>query len=343
MSGPVQFGVLVMPQHPMTDPPVQRFRECVQQTIVARDVGFDAISAGHHYLSPPFQSLQNVPFLARLAADAGAMRICTSVVLLALLNPVQVAEEIATLDVMCEGRVIFGIGLGYRDIEYQAFGVTRKDGVGRMLEGLELIKRLWTEEEVTFEGKFFRLDRATCTIRPVQKPYPPIWIAANADVAVERTGRLGYPWFANPHAPLATIERQWGLYKAALARAGRPMPAARPITIELHVAPTREEAVATVRPFLSKKYQAYTGWGQHKVLPGEEFFRVGFDELGRDRFILGSPEDVIEQLERRVEPLEANYFMFRVGWPGMENHKVLRPSSSWARTCCPTATRSMAA
>jgi alkanesulfonate monooxygenase SsuD/methylene tetrahydromethanopterin reductase-like flavin-dependent oxidoreductase (luciferase family) len=296
----------------------------VQQTIAARDAGFDAIATGHHYLSPPYQALQNVPLLARLSADAGTMDICTAIVLLAILNPVQVAEEIASLDVMCEGRLIFGIGLGYRETEYEAFGVAKKDGVSRMLEGLELIKRLWTEEEVTFHGRHFNVTKATSTIRPVQRPHPPIWIAANADAAVARTGTLGYPWFANPHAALPTIERQWQLYLRALSAAGHPKPAARPLTCELHVAPTREEAIATARPYLAAKYQAYADWGQDKVLPGDESFRIAFDELARDRFILGSPDDVIEQIERRVERLEANYFFFRVAWPGMENHKVIR-------------------
>ncbi|MBI4233205.1 MAG: LLM class flavin-dependent oxidoreductase, partial [Chloroflexi bacterium] len=177
----MKFGLLLIPQQPMTDSSVKRFREYVQQTILARDLGFDILAVGHHYLSPPYQSLQNVPLLARLAAEAGPMQLCTGVILLPLLNPVQVAEEIASLDIMCEGRLIFGVGLGYRDIEYEAFNVPPRERVGRMLESLELIKRLWTEENVTYEGRYFRLRNGTSTIRPVQKPYPPIWIAANAD------------------------------------------------------------------------------------------------------------------------------------------------------------------
>lgn len=320
----MKFGVFVMPQHPRTDDPVRRFRECVEQTILARDTGFDAVAAGQHYLSPPYQSLQNVPLLARLAADSGSMQLCLSIVLLALLNPVQVAEDVATLDVISGGRVVFGIGLGYREVEYEAFGVPLADRVPRMLEALDLVKRLWTEEAVTYKGRFFRVHDATCTVRPVQKPYPPIWIAANADAAVARTARLGYPWFINPHAALPTIERQWNLYKETLAGAGQPLPAARPIALELHVAPSREEAVATARPFLAAKYAAYADWGQDKVLPGDESFRVAFDALARDRFILGSPDDVIEQLEDRVKRLESTYFIFRVGWPGMETGKVRR-------------------
>lgn len=320
----MKFGVFLMPQHPRSDDPVRRFRQCVQQAIAARDAGFDAVAAGHHYLSPPYQALQNLPLLARLAAETGSMELVLSIVLLALLNPVQVAEEVATLDVMSEGRVVFGIGLGYREVEYEAFGVALADRVPRMLEALELVKRLWTEDEVTFEGRFFRLTKATCTIRPVQKPHPPIWIAANADRAVARAARMGYPWFANPHAALPTIERQWRLYKEALAEARHPLPAARPIALECHVAPTREEAIATARPFLAAKYAAYADWGQDKVLPGSESFRIAFENLARDRFLLGSPEDVIEQLDERVARLESNFFILRVSWPGMEHHTVLR-------------------
>src|SRR3982074_670301 len=102
--------------------------------------------------------------------------------------------------------------------------MTRQERVPRMLEALELIKRLWTEEVVTFEGRFFRVHDATCTIRPVQKPFPPIWIAANADQAVVRTARMGLPWFINPHAALPTIERQWQRYKQTLAEANPPRP-----------------------------------------------------------------------------------------------------------------------
>lgn len=320
----MKFGVFISAQQPRSDDPVRRFREAVEQARLAKQAGFDALAAGHHYLSPPYQSLQSLPLLARLAGEAPGLELCLSVLLMAMLNPVQTAEEVASLDIMSEGKVVFGVGIGYRDVEYEAFGTTSRDRVPRMLEALDLIKRLWTEEVVTFEGRHFRVTNATCTIRPVQKPLPPIWIAANADPAVVRTARLGLSWFVNPHAALPTIERQWARYKQALAEANHPMPAARPICLEAHVAPTHEEAVETARPYLEAKYAAYAEWGQDKVLPGEESFRVAFDDLARDRFILGTPEEVIEQIEERVRRLESNYLIFRMGWPGMESAKVLR-------------------
>ena len=331
----MKFGMFVNPQQPRSEDPVKRFREVVEQARLAKDAGFEALAAGHHYLSPPCQSLQSLPLLARLAGEAPGMELCLSVLLLALLNPVQVAEDVASLDILSEGRVVFGIGIGYRDVEFEAFGMTSRDRVPRMLEGLDLIKRLWSEEVVTFEGRFFRLHDATCTIRPVQKPHPPIWIAANADPAVLRTARLGYSWFINPHAALPTIERQWQRYRQALAEAGHTMPATRPIALELHVAPSHEEAVETARPFLEAKYAAYAEWGQDKVLPGQESFRVAFDDLARDRFVLGTPDEVIEQIEERMRRLESNYFIFRMGWPGMKAAKILRVIELMGRQVLP--------
>jgi alkanesulfonate monooxygenase SsuD/methylene tetrahydromethanopterin reductase-like flavin-dependent oxidoreductase (luciferase family) len=275
----IKFGIMIMPQHPRTDSPVKRLRETVELTRLARDAGFHSIACGHHFLSPPYQNLQSVPLMARLAADSGAMDIILSILLLPLYSPVQVAEDVASLDVISEGRVIFGVGLGYRDIEYEAFNTTRRERIGRFMESLELIRRLWTEEEVTFTGKHFHLTKATCTIRPVQKPHPHIWIAANNDSAIARAGRLGCAWLLNPHATLTTLERQMRVYQDALVATGQSMPTDVPIIKEMHVAKIREEAIRVSQPYLEPKYQAYADWGQDKALPGQESFRVPFEDL----------------------------------------------------------------
>ncbi len=320
----VKFGILAMPQHPMTDSPTQRFQETVELTRLARDAGFHSVACGQHFLSPPYQNLQSIPLLARLAADSGHMQIILSILLLPLYSPVEVAEDVATLDVISEGRVVFGLGLGYRDIEYEAFNTSRRERTPRFREALELIKRLWTEDEVTFEGKHFQLRGAVCTIRPIQKPHPPIWIAANNDGAIARAGRLGYAWLLNPHATLTTLERQIILYKDTLAQAGKPLPSELPIIKEMHIAQTREEAIRVAQPYLESKYQAYADWGQDKALPGQESFRVPFEALAKDRFILGSVEDVIQQIAEHHRRLGVNHFLFRIWWPGMEAYHAYR-------------------
>jgi alkanesulfonate monooxygenase SsuD/methylene tetrahydromethanopterin reductase-like flavin-dependent oxidoreductase (luciferase family) len=246
----MNFGLIVSKQHPPGVSMVDRFREHIEQVRAARDAGFDLIVMGQHFLSTPFQEMQSLPALARLAADAGTMRVGATVILLPLLNPVDVAEQVATLDVITEGRFIFGVGLGYREEENEAFGIAPKERVGRLVEGLEVIKRLWSGDEVTHHGRFFHLTRARMMLRPVQRPHPPIWFAANNDAAVVRAARLGDAWVINPHAKLAILERQMGVYRQALREAGRSFPAELPIIKELYVASDRRTALQECRPFL---------------------------------------------------------------------------------------------
>src|SRR3990170_3216682 len=96
---------------------------------------------------------------ARLAAEAGPMRLGITIYLLSLLNPVAVAEEVATLDILTGGRFIFGVGLGYREVEDQAFGLAKGERVGRLVRHLDVIRRLWAGEAVTFDSPYCRLAR----------------------------------------------------------------------------------------------------------------------------------------------------------------------------------------
>jgi alkanesulfonate monooxygenase SsuD/methylene tetrahydromethanopterin reductase-like flavin-dependent oxidoreductase (luciferase family) len=320
----MKFGLLVSKQHPSGVSMVERFREHLEQVRAAREAGFDLIVMGQHYLSTPFQELQTLPALARLAAEAGTMRVGATVLLLPLLNPVDVAEQVATLDVICEGRFICGVGLGYREEEYEAFGVRRGQRVARLVESLDVIKRLWTEEEVTHRGRFFQLTRARMLLKPVQTPHPPIWVAANNDGAVERAARLGDAWVINPHAKLSVLEHQIALYRKTLQEVGKAWPAELPMIKELYVAPDRRTAIRECRPFLEAKYQAYAAWGQDKALPAEDSFDLAFEQLVQDRFIIGDPDDCVRELRRYAEALGVNCFIVRIQWPGMEQAKVLR-------------------
>ena len=335
----MKFGLIISKQHPAGVSMVERFREHVDQVRAARDAGFDIIVMGQHYLSTPFQEIQPLPSLARLAAEAGSMRLAATVLLLPLLNPVDVAEQVATLDVITEGRFVFGAGLGYREEEYEAFGIQGKERVPRFLECLDVVKRLWTEDEVTHHGRYFNLTRARLMLKPVQKPHPPVWFAANNDAAVERAARMADAWVINPHARLPVLQQQMVLYKKALAAAGRPFPVELPIIKETYVARDRRTAIQECGPFLEAKYKAYGAWGQDKALPQGDSFDVAFDELIKDRFIIGDPDDCVRELLRHQDALGVNCFIFRVQWPGMEQAKVLRTIKLLAERVIPALSR----
>lgn len=319
----MQFAVGLPIQHPVGDP-VRHFTEVLMLARAARDCGFDSLWAHQHYLSTPYQYFQPIPTLARVAAEAGEMTLAINIILLTLHNPVDMAEQIATLDIICQGRLVFGVGLGYREVEYQAFGIDPKTRVSRFVEAVELIKQLWTQDRVSFHGKHFQLPEVEVTTKPVQKPRPPIWIAANSDAAVKRAARIGDAWSINPHAHLSTLERQLELYRQALADAGKPFPEVLPLGRELYIARDRETAWKEAEPYLRHKYEVYVNWGQDKALPESDPLALPFPELVRDRFIIGDPDDCIAQISRYRDRLGVTLIGFRVHWPGMEIAKAIQ-------------------
>jgi alkanesulfonate monooxygenase SsuD/methylene tetrahydromethanopterin reductase-like flavin-dependent oxidoreductase (luciferase family) len=160
-------------------------------------------------------------------------------------------------------------------------------------------------------------------LRPVQRPGPPIWVAADNDRAVERAAEIGDTWIINPHATLATIQRQLALYRAARTRHRKPFPAELPMMREICVAESRAAALTLARPSLEQKYRAYVAWGQHKALPGDDDMTQTFDALLRDRFILGDPAECADELQRCVDETGADTLIFRVNWPGMPQAGIL--------------------
>ena len=330
----MKLGLFINSQYVAGESMPDKIRESVEQVKAAREAGFDLICAGQHYLAAPYQMSTTLPLLARLAAEAGDMEVAATVILVPLHNPVEIAESVATLDAICEGRFIFGIGLGYREEEYAAFGVEPGQRVGRMREALEVMKLLWTEEEVEFHGRYYNVPPVRPATRPVQRPHPPIWVAANGDAAIRRAARWGYPWLVNPHATVSMVAGQLDLYREAMSKAGQPVPSL-PMMRELYVAQDRETAYIESQPYLESKYAAYASWGQDKALPGEESFTMPYQDLAQDRFLLGSADDVVGEIKRYESELGVDYMIFRMQWPGMPHRQLLREIEIMGRDVIP--------
>jgi alkanesulfonate monooxygenase SsuD/methylene tetrahydromethanopterin reductase-like flavin-dependent oxidoreductase (luciferase family) len=293
---------------------VQRFRDVLDLVRLARELGFEYVYTGHHYLTHPYQMMQPLVALSRISAETGEMDLVTTI-LMPHQNPVRLAEEVATLDAITNGHVIIAAALGYRDEEYEAFGVSKQERIPRMLEAMELMKLLWSGEEVTFHGQFTSVTGVHLGMKPVQQPHPRMWMTANGDGMVRRIGRMGYTWYLNPHAPFDTLARQVEMYKAVRAEAGHGPAEVMPMSRETFVAETKEKAVAIAKPFLESKYQTYAAWGQDKALPGEEDFTQSFEELSQGRFMVGAPDDVIADLSR-FRDIGVTHASLRFGWPG---------------------------
>jgi alkanesulfonate monooxygenase SsuD/methylene tetrahydromethanopterin reductase-like flavin-dependent oxidoreductase (luciferase family) len=316
MPARFQFGLVVRGQAEPGEDISRRLADTLAMVRLADRLGYDSVTKTAHYSAHPFQMLQLVPMLARFTAEAPRLRLNAGVLLLPLYSPLHVAEEFATLDVLSGGKIILGVGLGYRDVEFKAFGVPRRERARRFEANLQAIRRLWTEDTVSMATPYFELDGASCLPRPLQRPHPPIWVGANADPAVERAARLGDCWYIGPSAEISTVRRQMALYRRALDAAGKPFPNELPMRREVFVASTRQEAICLCAPYLGAKYKAYHSWRQE--LPGyDSGLDQDFASLLGDRFLIGSPDEVAEQVLALHRGLGVNHLVMSTEWAGM--------------------------
>jgi alkanesulfonate monooxygenase SsuD/methylene tetrahydromethanopterin reductase-like flavin-dependent oxidoreductase (luciferase family) len=320
----VKIGIMLNSQFAPGAHTAAAFRETLEQVRVMRDLGFDSVWVGQHYLSTPYQMWQPMAVLARLSAEAGRMTVGTNIFLLTLHNPVESAELAATLDVITYGRFVFGVGLGYRPEEFDAFGIPLAGRATRFEELFTAVGRLLSGEEVTMDGRYVCLARARMTIAPVQKPRPPIWLAATGDRAVARAARMADAWVINPVTTVPTLVQQTAVYRQALAAAGKAAPAEQPIMREIAIGRTTGESLDRARPWLEPKYAAYAGWGLDKPVGESDGIIGDFESMARDRFIWGSPADCRTEIERYRQELGANHFILRLQWPGMPQREALR-------------------
>ncbi|MCP5155898.1 MAG: LLM class flavin-dependent oxidoreductase [Ectothiorhodospiraceae bacterium] len=296
----------------------------VEQVRVARANGFESLWAAQHFVTAPVQMFQVMPLLARLAPEAEGMQVGPNILVFPALSPVLVAEEAATLDWMTGGRYVLGVGLGYRPEEFTAMGARLGDRVGRLEEGLEVVRRLWTEERVTHAGKHFRLDDVGLSLKPVHPKGPPVWIAAVVEKAIRRAAVLGDEWLITFYPTAATLADQLRMYREARAEAGLPPAVDYPLCRECYVGATTARALAEAQGPLQYKYGAYASWGQDKILSDADRFDQPFEDFRADRFIVGDEAWVRDELARYHETLGIEHFVMRMQWPGLEQSLVLR-------------------
>src|SRR5271154_4924603 len=156
----MKVGLFLNTQFPAGDNVVARIPELVEQVRLARDCGFASVWFPHHFLTAPLQMLQIHTAMAYFVPEAKGMLIGPNILILPLLNPVHVAEEAATLDVLSGGNYVLGVGLGYRQPEFDAFGISLGERAPRFNESITLMRRLWTEDRVSHKGRFYTVSDA---------------------------------------------------------------------------------------------------------------------------------------------------------------------------------------
>src|SRR5580658_8555247 len=256
----MKVGLFINTQFPEGDNVSGRIPELVQQVRVARQSGFSSLLFPHHYLTDPLQMLQIVPLMAYLLPEAKGMTIGGNILLLPLLNPVHVAEESATLDVLSEGNFVLGVGLGYREGEFDAFGISLKERAARFTESIQLMRALWAGGKTTFQGRFYSVKDHGISLRPYRPGGPPVWIAGLVEAAVKRAARIGDAWLIANATTLGATEPLMQVYRDTLRDLGKTV-IDFPIARECYVGAQHATAMDECHGPLEYKYNSYAAWG----------------------------------------------------------------------------------
>jgi alkanesulfonate monooxygenase SsuD/methylene tetrahydromethanopterin reductase-like flavin-dependent oxidoreductase (luciferase family) len=256
--------------------------DAVATARTARDAGYSGVVAGQHFLTAPQAYLQPLPLLTRLIPETGGMRLVAGVLLLPLLNPIQLAEELATIDTLSGGRLVVGAGQGYRQVEFDAFGVDRRRRRDLQIRALEELVSWWRAEEVRGTGSRLGL-------LPLQQPHPPIWLAAGTRTAFGRARERGWVPFIGPQA--TDLDE-------LLDASGSPVALRRDVLVVDVVGEAAAREAATQRS------QQYGQWGYQSATATSPYVVGSADECRRQLSELGSAgvTDVV----------------VRTNWPGID-------------------------
>jgi alkanesulfonate monooxygenase SsuD/methylene tetrahydromethanopterin reductase-like flavin-dependent oxidoreductase (luciferase family) len=300
----------------------------LEKSRLAKMHGYSSLWSGSGYLNNDFHPML---LLSRVAAEAPGLQLGI-VALLPLYHPVEAAEQIATLDVISGGKFVLAPALGWRDYQFDGFGIPKSQRLTRFREVLTVMKQLWTEDRVSFAGTHFRINDIPGGGKPLQIPYPPIYIAANQDRGVIRAAKQGDGWLVSSRSTITTIACQSELYKKTAQESSKEpyISAWR----EMFVAETREKAIEIARPHVEWLYKDRAASGHSNELPEADRIDVGFDEVLKDRFIIGNPDDCIREIYRYKE-LGIQELILRCQWPGMSNEESLQAVNIFGREVIP--------
>lgn len=326
-ASPMKFGIVLNQQFLPGVPLGPRMEQILDLVEAARDLGFDSVFASHHYLDS-LQTLQPLTLLARIIPVSGSMELGTGVLLTTLAHPVHVAEEVSTLDQLSGGRVILGVGAGYRAGEFAAFGVNPNTVGRRFAESVEALRALWSTEPVTHRGEFFQLEDQTIGIPPAQPGGPPIWIGAGVPATILRAARIGDAWLAAPH-----VKPRWAVGNlAAFRREARACGrleqiSSCPIIRETYVSTSRARAIGEAERYARDEYRHYSTFGL-------DFYATMFDDLRDKSFLWGSPDQVATGIADLAQG-GFDHLIFRMSWLGMPFSLTMNSLELLAREVLP--------
>jgi len=303
------------------------FEQSLREVCYAEELGFDSVWLEEHHGVKDHYWPAPLLCLAGYATRTSKLLLGTDVVVLPFYHPVRAAEDAAMLDVISGGCFILGVAIGYRPDEFALYNVPLERRGARYAEAINLIKQLWTEDDVTFEGRYYHVEHARIEPKPIAQPHVPLWLGGWGELALKRAAELGDAWVPGPTANLQKLLDATATYHQHLADMGKdPRRFPRPLTREVVIAETAEQARELAEKHLLVNYRdEYGGGWSHPLIGAEDNAPVDrLEELGHDRFIIGGPEQCVATIKRFQETFGVDHLICRMYFPGMSHEHIMR-------------------
>lgn len=316
---------------PWQQPPDRLYAETLDQIVMAEELGYHSVWASEHHFTDDAYLPSSLVWLSAVAARTARVRLGTLILLLPLHDPLRVAEDAAVVDLISGGRLDLGVAAGYRVREFEAFGVAHTERGSRVEEGVQILQRAWSDGAFSFAGRHFHYDNVDVTPKPLQKPYPPIWMGGHTKVAIRRAARLGCHLLPDTTTDFDVL----GVYQEALREYGRDSRAFRIKCFRfLYCCEDAEAGWRDVRQHLLYQHNLYRRWARDA---GDDTAKELTEAaaLPRSGYIVGPPEEcerAIRELHRRM-PFEE--FVFWAYPPGFPVSRANRSIELFARSVMP--------
>ena len=338
----MNFGAFLLMPSPRALPHAEIYARGLEVAQAAEDMGYDGVWLAEHHFSNYGYLSQPLIMATHLAAKTSRIRIGTAVVVLPLHNPLMVAEQASTIDLLSEGRFDLGLGRGYQQYEFQRLGLDLKDSRGRWEEAIGIVTRAFTEESFSFQGDYFSFPETTVLPKPHQKPHPPIWVVGQSPESIDGAVRRGFNVVTGGAAfPIGRIEQRREQFDEAVHRYGREGELQFGIQQKIYVTESDEEAVRMAEHGLwNMRVSLSLRLGREQVergrvtdVPIED--EPSIEELVDKHFLFGTPDTVTAKLYRLQEQLKLDHLNCDFWLGDMPQDKVLRSMELFAKYVMP--------
>ena len=329
----MKFGMLIG-DVPREVDPLEQLDGILRQVEAGQRNGLSHFVIGHHFLYGDLRWLQPIPLLARLAGEIDEhVRLGMSVLLAPLYNPIVLAEELTTLDIVTRGRLDVGVGLGYRSAEFDMLNIPFKYRVSRLEECLDIMKLCWAMEDFDYRGKHWQITGATPHIACVQQPHPPIWIGAHSRAGARRAGRVGDNFVIPPEYDIAEMRVRLGIMAAGIRRAGQDhgpsAVAAQHVRGCHHGRGHRQLRRREQESAISPTY-ATSSTSSTRPISSNNYY-----ETVKESVAVGTAQEVIDHFTRVARELPVDPIIIKPQWPRMHIDEVIDAIETMGREVIP--------